>query len=116
MATRRKKAHHKKGHSKGKRRVGAKKELENSLLKGLGVIGGAIGAAFVINAGKTAVPSLPMWAAPAATAVVGGGVAHFGGKSSPIVEGLGDGMLGVGALMTANETFLKVPGVSGMAF
>jgi len=109
MAKKRKKAH-----PARRRRVGAKGQMTGLVLRVAGVGIGAVAGAFVVNAGKTAFPTMPLWAAPAGVAVAGAAVPYFV-KNSPLAEGFGDGMLAVGAIMALNETVLSVPGISGLA-
>jgi hypothetical protein len=109
MAKKRKKAHHTR-----RRRVGAKGAMTNVVLRVAGVGIGAVAGAFVVNAGKTAFPTLPLWAPPMAVAAGGTVIPHLV-KNNPLAEGFGDGMLAVGAIMLLNETVLSVPGISGLA-
>lgn len=110
----------KKGHSPKKRRVGATSgsKMEDFAMKVLGVGVGAIGGAFLIQAGNTALgvgtpgTSMPMWAAPMGVAVVGAGLQFI---DEPIAQDIGLGMVAIGAAFSMNEFGISVPGISGMA-
>lgn len=104
----------KKGHHTSRRRVGAKTQMSQVVLRVFGVGIGAVAGAFVVNAGKTAFPTLPLWAPPVAVSAGGAVIPHLV-KNNPLAEGFGDGMLAVGAIMALNETVLSVPGISGLA-
>jgi hypothetical protein len=104
----------KKGHPAKRRRVGAGGKMTQVVLRVAGVGLGAIAGAFVVNAGKTAFPTLPLWAPPVAVAAAGAVVPHFV-KNNPLAEGFGDGMLAIGAVMALNETVLSVPGIAGLS-
>lgn len=109
-----------KGSRKGgsRRRVGAKitsTGVTKVLLRVGGVGLGAVAGAFLVNAGKLAFPTLPLWAPPAAVAAAGVVAPHLV-KNNPLVEGFGDGMLAIGAIMVLNESgAINVPGISGLA-
>lgn len=109
MAKKKKKGTH-------RRKVSGRKSdaITKALIRVAGVGAGAVTGAFIANAGKTAFPTAPMWVAPAAVAAVGAAVPMFV-KNNPLVEGFGDGMLAIGAVMTLNETVLSVPGIAGLA-
>jgi hypothetical protein len=118
-----KKGKRKKHHTR--RRVGArgKSGIGHFILKVVGVGGGAIAAAFGVQAVDTAAgASLPAWAAPAGAvatgALIAGGVGHLKGideNLESLAEGFGLGMIAVGGIMVANETFMNVPGIAGLA-
>lgn len=118
MATK-KKSKKKKGHSPRKR-VGAASgsKMENFVLKVLGVGVGAIGGAFLIQAGNTALgtsqagSSIPMWAMPTGVAIAGAGMQFI---DEPIANDIGLGMVAIGAAFSLNEFGVSVPGISGMA-
>jgi len=116
MAT--KKKHHKKrvGAHRRKRRVSGTKEIEKAILRLAGVGVGAVGGAFLINAAQTGLAgqNMPLWVVPAGVLAVGFAVPYIA-KGNAIAEAVGDGMLAIGAVEVANETFLNVPGVSGLA-
>lgn len=114
--------HHKKrkvGAKKGHRRrhVGAGGKLEQAVLTGVGLVLGAIGTPYLVQGGNTMASGwtgMPEWLVPTGVGIIGGGVAYMGEKM-PLVKGLGYGMLGVGAVMAANQMGLNEPGISGLA-
>jgi hypothetical protein len=107
------------GHRRRKSRVGAIKpgSIEHYLLLGVGGILGGVAGAYAVNAaniGLTSVvastPRLP----PAAVAGAGLGIAVLS-KGNALGTGFGVGMGAIGGVMVANQTFLNVPGISGMS-
>jgi hypothetical protein len=113
-----KKKHQKKIGAHRRRRVGAKGAITDIILRVVGVGVGAVGGAFAVQAINTGATSLPAWAAPVGVAAVGVVIPHLIKGSGPMQalgQGVGDGMLAIGAVMTANQTFLSVPGISGLA-
>lgn len=110
-----KKKHHKKkvGTHRRRHRVSGAKEIEKGIIRLAGVGAGAVGGAFLISMGSTAIPSLPAWAVPAGVAAVGFVLPYM--AKHDVVQAVGDGLLAIGAVETANQTFLSVPGISGMA-
>jgi hypothetical protein len=101
------------------RRVGAVKGgLEHYALLGLGAIAGGVAAAYGVQAANTALASTAAstpWLPPGLILGAGAGVAVMS-KGHAIGEGFGLGMAAVAGVMVANQTFLNVPGISGMAF
>jgi hypothetical protein len=99
------------------RRVGAinPNSIEYYALFGVGALGGAVLGAYAVQAATTALgSSTPVFAAP--VIVAGAGVIPVAvGKGNPLALGLGGGMLAVGGIIAMNQTFLNVPGISGMA-
>lgn len=107
------------GTRRKKRRVGAVKGgLEHYALLTLGGVFGGVASAYLVQAANTALVSTAAstpWLPPAL--VLGGGVGvTVLSKGYPIGEGFGLGMAAVSGAMVANQTFLNVPGISGMAF
>lgn len=102
------------------RRVGAVKSggLEHYALLGLGALAGGVAAAYGVQAANTALASTAAdtpWLPPALVMGAGAGVAVLS-KGNAIGEGFGLGMAAVSGVMVANQTFLNIPGISGMAF
>lgn len=87
------------------------------IMQTLEVVGGAalgaIAGVFVNQAVKTSFTTAPAWAGGGACLLLGGGLPLFV-KNSPLVNGAAAGLAGVGAVFAVNETFLSLPGVSGM--
>jgi hypothetical protein len=100
-----------------KKKVSGTAEVQEFALRLIGVGAGAVAGAFVIQAGNTALAgqTLPAWVIPAGVAGVGA-VLPLVAKKNALAEDFGMGMLAVGGLFTLNETFLSVPGISGLAF
>jgi hypothetical protein len=107
------------GAHRRKRRVGAVKGgLEHYALLGLGALAGGLTSAYGVQAANTALASTASttpWLPPALVMGAGAGVAVMS-KGHAIGEGFGLGMAAVAGVMVANQTFLNVPGISGMAF
>jgi hypothetical protein len=107
------------GTRRHRRRVGAVKGgLEHYALLGLGALAGGIASAYGVQAANTALASTAAttpWLPPALVMGAGAGVAVMS-KGHAIGEGFGLGMAAVAGVMVANQTFLNVPGISGMAF
>jgi hypothetical protein len=113
------KRHHKKKTHTRRRRVGAKSDITDVILRIVGVAGGAVLGAFGVQAVNTAAgSSLPAWAAPVGAGATGAVIPHLIKGSGPMQSlgmGIGDGLLAIGAVMTLNETLISVPGISGLA-
>lgn len=107
------------GTRRRKHRVGAVKagSIEHYALLGLGAVGGGIAAAFGIQALNTALGTAAASAPwlPGALTLGAGGVFAVVTKGNALGEGAGLGMAAVGGVMLANQTFLNVPGISGMS-
>jgi hypothetical protein len=119
MAHKKKKGVHGTGHRRRRHKVGAIKpgSIEHYLLLGVGGIFGGLAGAYAVNAANTALPSVlssTPWLPPALVGGVGLGVAVIG-KGNPLATGFGVGMGTIGGVMVANQTFLNVPGISGMS-
>lgn len=113
----RKKKGTKKVHRKGRRKMSGTAEIEQFIMRSVGVGLGAIAGAYIIQAGNTALgaqtANMP-WLIPAGVALVGA-VAPLIDKKNAIVEDFGMGLLATGAVMAANQFGLNVPGISGLA-
>lgn len=112
-----KKRSKKKGHHPvKKKKVSGSAEIQEFAMRAIGVAGGALAGAFLIQAGNTALSSqsMPLWVVPGAVAVTGA-LIPLVIKKNPLAEDVGMGMLAVGAIFAANESFLSVPGISGLA-
>lgn len=103
--------HHRTHH----RKVGAIKSgtIEYYALMGVGALVGGVAAAYGTQALQTAFGTqTPAYVPPGLMATSGLAVAVLG-KGNPLAEGAGAGLLAVGGLMVANQTFLNIPGISG---
>lgn len=105
---------HKVGARRRRHRVhGVSPALMDAGLRLLGVGFGAVGEVFVNQLVKTNFPTAPTW--------IGGGVGvgaglagfAFAGKS-PFFQGASAGLAGMGVVFAVNETFLSLPGISGV--
>jgi hypothetical protein len=99
-----------------RRKVGAKGDLMAFVTRVVGVAAGAVGGAYLIPAMTTFSPfqTLPAWAVPSMVAAAGAALPYIA-PGTPILEDIGMGLLAIGIVETANQTFLNVPGISGMA-
>jgi hypothetical protein len=101
-----------------RRRVGAAKgAIQHFALLGLGALAGGVSAAYLVQAANTGLASVAAstpWLPPALVGGAGLGVAVIT-KSEPMGLGFGLGMAAVSGVMVANQTFLNVPGISGMS-
>jgi len=105
---RKKKASHRR-----RRKVGAiHPAIMQIATKAAGVVVGAVGASFVNSGIKKLIPKAPAFTGGALAAVAGIGVPYF--VKGPFFEGVGNGMVAAGGLFVLNETFLSIPGVSGL--
>jgi hypothetical protein len=87
--------------------------IEYYALMGVGALVGGTAAAYGTQALQTAFGAqTPQYVPPGIMAVSGLAVAVLG-KNNPLAEGAGAGLLAVGGLMVANQTFLNVPGIAG---
>jgi len=118
MAHKKTKKRHVSG-TRRRRKVGAKPGgLEHYALLGLGALAGGVAGAYGVQAANTALASTATttpWLPPALVMGAGAGIAVLS-KGTAIGEGFGLGMASVAGVMVANQTFLNVPGISGMAF
>lgn len=83
---------------------------------GMKLLGAGLGAGAAIVANqfvKSSFTSMPAYLGGAAGIVLGVGGLVFGGKSS-FVDGASVGAIGMGAVFVVNETFLSLPGISGI--
>ncbi len=74
---------------------------------------GAAGAAFANQALKTAFPKAPLWVAGAVEAAAAGAAAVMM-QQSPFMMGVEAGFGGMGIAFALNETFISLPGISGL--
>lgn len=74
---------------------------------------GAIAGVFINQAIKTSFTTAPSWAGGGACVVAGGALPLFV-KPSPFIMGISAGLAGVGAVFATNETFISMPGISGI--
>lgn len=106
-------------HRRPRHHVGAIKpgSIEHYLLLGVGGILGGVAGAYAVQAANTGLSSVMAnapWLPPALVGGAGSGVAVLGGNNA-LATGFGVGMGAIGGVMVANQTFLNVPGISGMA-
>jgi hypothetical protein len=108
------------GHRRKSRpRVGAIKpgSIEYYLLLGVGGIMGGVAGAYAVQAANTGLSSVVAntpWLPPALVGGAGLGVAVIS-KGNALGTGFGVGMGTVGGVMVLNQTFLNIPGISGMS-
>jgi hypothetical protein len=91
--------------------------IEHYLLLGVGGILGGVAGAYGVQAANTGLSSVmgsTPWLPPALIAGAGLGVAVIS-KGNALGTGFGVGMGAIGGVMVANQTFLNVPGIAGMA-
>jgi hypothetical protein len=99
-----------------RRRIGAASGMGPILQKAAGLIaGGALGF-FANQALKTAFVSLPTFVPGVAIAGAGVVVDKTMGKKGALISGIGEGMIVAGGLIALNETFISLPGISGVGF
>lgn len=104
----------------GKRRVHHKRKMSgiNSgadlVMFGLGLLGGGIASAFVVQGADTAFgKNVPLAVNRAGVTLAGAATAYFGRKY-PIAIGAGAGITAVAGTMLVNELGLNVPGIAGL--
>jgi hypothetical protein len=99
-----------------KRKVGAASGMGAILQKTVAIVGGAAGGFFLNQALKTAFASLPAFVP--GVAIMGGGVFldKTMGKKSELMSGAAEGLIAAGGLIALNETFISLPGISGVGF
>jgi hypothetical protein len=91
--------------------------IEHYALLVLGGIAGGVAGAYANQAATTALSSAAAstpWLPPAIVGAAGTGIAVLT-KDHPLGLGFGLGMVAVAGTMVANQTFLNVPGISGMS-
>jgi hypothetical protein len=81
-----------------------------------GIALGAAGGMYANNALKSSFASLPTFV-PGAIVLVGGVFVNksFGSKND-LVDGISTGLIAAGSLVVLNETFIDLPGISGVGF
>jgi hypothetical protein len=102
------------GSTRRRRRVGAKPGL--LMEAGMTFLGAGIGAVaevFINQAVKTSFTSMPTYTGGFVGIAAGAGGLAFGGDS-PFVKGAAIGMMAMGGVFVVNETFLSLPGISGI--
>ncbi len=83
---------------------------------GMMVLGAGIGGiagVFVNQAVKSSFTSMPTWIGGGANVAAGAALALFG-PPSPLISGIATGLMASGAIFATNETFLSLPGISGV--
>lgn len=110
-------ARKKKGKKSGHRRRHRVSGIHPSLAQtGMMVVGagvGAIAGVFANQAIKSSFTTMPSWIGGGACVAAGGALAVFG-PETPLLQGMAAGLMGVGAVFATNETFLSLPGISGV--
>jgi hypothetical protein len=99
-----------------RRRMSGSSGMGEILQKTAGIAGGAAAGFFGNQALKTAFTSLPSFAP--GVALIGAGIFADKtlGKKGPLMAGFASGLIAAGALITLNETFISLPGISGVGF
>jgi hypothetical protein len=112
----RKKKSHKKTHRRHHRVSGLKVHpaIMSTLEAAAGAAVGAGAAVFLNNAVKTAFPTGPTWTGGAIGIAVGVGIPVLMKATPPVVTGFALGLAGMSAVFIANETFINMPGISGI--
>jgi hypothetical protein len=95
------------------RRMSGTTKLMDAGMKLLGAGIGAAAGVFINQAVKTSFTTMPTYTGGFVDIAAGVGGIAFGG-GSPFVEGAAIGMMGMGAVFVVNETFLSLPGISGI--
>src|SRR5215472_3362575 len=106
---------HRKHRTHRRRRVGAVTGMGKILVDTAALIGGAAAGAFVHNALKTSFTTMPTFIPPAVT-LAAGVVVEKMAKTNEALQNVGVGMAAAGGLFLLNETFLSLPGISGVGF
>jgi len=109
----RKKAKRKSGGHR-RRRVGA---VHPAIMQTIEAAGGAalgaVAGVFVNQAIKTSFTTAPMWTGGAVCLAAGASIPLFV-KPNPLIMGVSAGLAGIGGVFMLNESFLSLPGISGM--
>lgn len=112
MAKRRRGAKKKGSHRR--RRVGAVHPAVMTTVEAAGGAAlGAIAGVFINQAVKTSFTTAPSWTGGAICLVAGAATPLFV-KPTPLIAGIAAGMAGIGGVFMLNESFLSLPGISGM--
>jgi hypothetical protein len=97
-----------------RRRVGAVHPAIMSMATNAGgIIAGGVAAAFVNSAIKKSMATAPAFTGGAVAVAAGLALPMFV-KGNKFVESMGDGMIAMGGAFILNETFLSIPGISGL--
>jgi len=78
-----------------------------------GIIAGGVAAAFVNSAVKKSMATAPAFTGGAIAVVAGMALPMFV-KGNQFVASMSDGLIAAGGLFVLNETFLSIPGISGL--
>ena len=113
MAAKRKKKKGTRSHRRRHRVSGIHPGLAQAgmMVAGAGV--GAIAEVFINQAIKSSFPTMPGWIGGGAGVGAGGALILFA-PESPFITGVAVGLAGAGAIFATNETFLSLPGISGI--
>lgn len=82
-------------------------------MKFLGAGVGAVAEIFANQAIKTSFTTMPTYTGGAIGVLAGVGGLVFGGKGA-FIQGASIGMMAMGTALVVNETFLSLPGISGV--
>jgi hypothetical protein len=74
---------------------------------------GAVAGAFVNQAIKTSFTGAPAWTG-GAVCLAAGAVTPFFVKPTALIAGIAAGLAGIGGVFMLNESFISLPGISGM--
>jgi hypothetical protein len=106
----------KKGSKKTHRRrrvSGVHPLLKNSLMAVAGAVAGGVAGVFVNQTVKTSFATMPAYTGGALCVLAAGAVLAFA-KPSPLITGAAAGLAAAGGIFAVNETFLSLPGISGV--
>lgn len=107
--TKKKSSHRRRG------RVGAVHPMvKTSLEMAAGAAIGGIAGVFVNQAIKSSFTTMPTYIGGLVCLAGGAAVPILMSKPAPILQGVSLGLAGVGAVFVANETFISLPGISGV--
>lgn len=108
------KKHGKKKGTRRRRRVsGIHPGLAQTGMMVLGAGVGAIAGVFANQAIKSSFMTMPGWIGGGAAVAAGAAISLFA-PPTPLMTGIAVGLMGSGAIFATNETFLSLPGISGV--
>lgn len=104
-----------KGRRSGRRVSGMKVHpaVKTTLMAAAGAAAGGLLGVFGNQALKTGFPTMPPWAGGAGLVAAGVALPLFL-TPSPFIWGAAAGLAATGAIFAANESFISLPGISGM--
>jgi hypothetical protein len=110
MAHRRKKTHHR------RRRIGAARGMGEVVQKFIGLTAGAAIGFYANDLLKKSFASLPTFVPGAVVAAGGIFLNKSMGRKNTLIDAATNGMTAAGGIIVLNETFLDLPGISGVGF